>query len=255
MHRWAEALESLATRPEEALALEVSVPFCVWQCLCCNREVEAGLDRDSMARYVDAVIDEMSLVADTLGRGHDVLQVHFGGGSPNHLECEQIERLVQALHQRFRIPAEAEWSIGCDPRRCSATQMDPLYRLGFRQLRFGQADTDPTVQAAAGRLQSAALLADVMQLAREAHFRCLQLELVCGLPGQTPERWQATLQTRRWPLAAVHDPDPAERRRRQGSEMLRCRGVLPAEVLDAGCAPISCARPAMRRSRACRACP
>jgi hypothetical protein len=73
-----------------------------------------------------------------------------------------------------------------------------------------------------------------MQLAREAHFRCLQLELVCGLPGQTPERWQATLQTRRWPLAAVHDPDPAERRRRQGSEMLRCRGVLPAEVLDAG---------------------
>lgn len=191
---WDEALDHLRQRPDEALALELSLPFCVWQCLYCDREIEPGMDLDSMAAYVDLLVMQLERTVRTLATRHDVLMVHLGGGSPNHLALEQIERLVEAVRAAFRTPAEAEWSIGCDPRRCSATQMERLHRLGFRQIRFGQADLDPTVQAAAGRLQSVAMMADVMALARAARFERLQLELVCGLPGQTDAGWMATLE-------------------------------------------------------------
>lgn len=191
--QWDEALDQLRAHHDDLLALELSLPFCVWQCLYCDREIEPGMDLDSMTGYIDSLLLEMDRAARALGRGQDVLMVHLGGGSPNHLGLDQIERLVQAVRAGFRVPAEAEWSIGCDPRRCSQTQMDRLHHLGFRQIRFGQADLDPTVQAAAGRMQSAAMMADVMAMARAARFGCLQLELVCGLPGQTDTGWRKSL--------------------------------------------------------------
>lgn len=190
---WTAALESLAQRPDDALAVEVHLPFCATRCLYCGCDVEATGDERTIAGYVAAMLREMDGVTAVAGRQREAVQIHFGGGTPNHLSDEQLSLLVAGLRERFRVPADAEWSIECDPRRCSATQMDSLRRLGFRHLRFGMGDLQPDVQHAVGRLQSLAMMDDVVAMARHARFDSVQVDLVYGLPLQTERRLRATL--------------------------------------------------------------
>lgn len=191
---WAWALHGLHERPDDTLGLELHLPFCARHCLYCGHDIEAGTPDAGMRGYAVALQQEMALVAGHLGHACDVVQVHFGGGTPNHLPVELLAELVGAVRRRFRVLPETEWSIECDPRRASAAQMDALRALGFTQLRLGLADLDPEVQAAAGRVQSAALMRDVMAMARGARLRSVQLDLVCGLPRQDGVRWRSTLQ-------------------------------------------------------------
>jgi oxygen-independent coproporphyrinogen-3 oxidase len=190
---WTWALHGLHERPDDTVGIEVHLPFCLRHCLYCGHEVEAGSDEGTMGRYAQALRHEMALVAGHLGHACDVVQVHFGGGTPNHLPDDTLADLVLALRQRFRTLAETEWSIDCDPRRATDAQMQMLRRLGFTHLRLGLPDLDPEVQAAAGRVQSLALMHDVMAMARRARLPSVQLDLVCGLPLQDLARWRRTL--------------------------------------------------------------
>lgn len=192
---WLAALQSLRDAPDEAIGLMLDLPFCAWRCLYCQKEVEAGWHPASMQAYVDALVRQIEGVAAALDAGpHPVALVDFGGGSPNHLQMPLLARLSDSLRRGFPSSAEAEWSIACDPRRSSAAQMAELRALGFRHLRLGQADPDAEVQAAAGRVQSMRLMADVIGLARAAGMRSVQLDVVCGLAAQHEQGWAASLQ-------------------------------------------------------------
>lgn len=190
---WGWALRALQERPDDTLGLEVYLPFCARHCLYCGHDIETGTHDAAQLGYAAAVQQEMDLVAGHLGHACDVVQVHFGGGTPNHLPREVLADLVDTVRRRFHVLPETEWSIECDPGRASEAQMQALRGMGFTQLRLGLADLDPQVQAAAGRVQSAALLHDAMAMARGARLRSVQLDLVCGLPLQNAARWRATL--------------------------------------------------------------
>lgn len=162
-----------------------------WYCGCnatVTRKVEVK------EAYLDRLEREIVRVTGELGGRRRVRELHWGGGTPNFLEDDQIERLVTILRDRLDLAPDAELSIECDPRVATPDQLALLRRLGFTRLSFGVQDLDPTVQAAIGRVQGDAEFQALVQAARELRFTSLNFDLVYGLPGQKPETFARTLE-------------------------------------------------------------
>ena len=187
------ALDELARRPEDAVSLSLKLPFCAAHCWCCDRDVSVAQPGAVIDDYLSGLIDEIGLIAERIGPGRDVLQLHLGGGTATELGSSQLARLMHVLQEAFRLPADAEMSVECDPRRVHRGQLELLRGLGFRQISFGVLDLDAEVQQAIGRCHSVALLVDVCDQARARGIRCIDLRLMLGLPHQTERRWRATL--------------------------------------------------------------
>jgi oxygen-independent coproporphyrinogen-3 oxidase len=188
-----EALTALRSRPEERVAVYVHVPFCHVRCLYCACNTTITHSEEKVDQYLDALDREMTLVTDIIGRGRLTDQLHVGGGTPNHLNEPQLARLVEIVERHFRIDHNACTSIECNPRRTSAGQLDLLYGLGFRRVSFGVQDLNADVQRAIGRVQSLDMVRDVFLTARDTGFESINLDLIYGLPFQSPEGFQATL--------------------------------------------------------------
>lgn len=191
--QWTDALERLAARPDDSVAIDLHLPYCATHCLYCGCDVTVTHDEAEIDRYLDALQREMALATRHLGTRREVARLHLGGGTPNHLSDAQLRRLMDTVRRHFRVLPDSSLSIECDPRRCSEAQFATLRELGFAHVQFGMADLDPAVQHAAGRLQSFALMRDAIAMAREKRFESVQIELVCGLPQQTAAGLDRTL--------------------------------------------------------------
>lgn len=189
----ASALQQLAARPDQALAVDVALPFCASHCLCCERQVHVAQPSAVLDAYVADLVAEMVVLVRTLGPGREVLRLHLGGGTANELSEAQLSLLVDGIEQQAGLPGEALLSADCDPRRTGWLQLRVLRRLGFRRLAFGVLDLDGAVQAAIGRAQSPALVADACQTARDSGIESIELRLMVGLPRQTLDSWRSTL--------------------------------------------------------------
>lgn len=246
------ALQSLAQRPGEPVAVSVRLPFCAARCLFCDRDIHAAQPGDVIGSYVDALADEAALLSRHIGRDRDVLQLHLGGGTANELSDSQLASLVEALQAAWRLPSDAEMSVECDPRRVTRQHLEMLRGLGFRHVSFGVADLDITVQQAIGRRNSQALIDDVCESARDAGFERIQLELLVGLPHQNASGWRSTLDRLiamapdRVALACYqHRPDQSPAQRAIDSSALpdgalcaELRSMTSTAMLSAGYAPI-----------------
>jgi len=187
------ALDGLAQRPDEAVSLAFTLPFCAAHCLCCDRDILAAQPEEVIGDYVDGLIEETRRLAERLGTRREVLQLNLGGGSASELEEVQVSRLVHAVRDAWHLPADAEMSIDCDPRRVGWMQMQLLRSLGFTHVNFGVLDLDPRVQQAIGRRHSAALIDDVCEVARSCDIEYVNLGLMIGLPHQNLASWRDTL--------------------------------------------------------------
>lgn len=190
---YAAALRAVAERPEETLSLYVHVPFCPGRCLYCGCNTTITHDSSRIDRYLDALEQEMAMVAALVDADRDVLQMHLGGGTPNYLNDAQLTRLTEMLERHFRILSDTDQSIECDPRRTSAGQLELLHALGYRRITFGVQDLEPEVQRAIGRIQSLELIRDVYWMAREIGFETIAFDLIYGLPEQSEASFQKTL--------------------------------------------------------------
>ncbi len=189
-----EALERLAARRDEPLALSLRLPFCAVHCLCCERPIQAGEPSHVIDAYVDDLCSEIERVAEFAGREHDVIQLLLGGGSATELDDSQLARLMTTIERQWRLPADAVFVAECDPRRADGARLALLRGLGFRSVTFGVLDLDPEVQCAIGRCQSGALIDDVCDLARASGIEIVNLDLMAGLPRQTEDGWCRTIE-------------------------------------------------------------
>lgn len=189
-----EALAELSGAEADALSVYVHIPFCGYRCHYCACNVTVARRPDVADEYLDRLEREVELVTAILGRRREPVQLHLGGGTPNALTVSQLERLARMLERRFAFGSTAERSIEADPRLVQREQLTCLHDLGFRRISFGVQDFAPEVQVAIGRLQPAEVVAESVTLARETGFEGINIDLVYGLPEQTPERFERTLQ-------------------------------------------------------------
>jgi len=177
----------------QPLSLYVHLPFCDTLCYYCGCNKVVTRDHGRSAKYIKYLDKELALAAPFLGDSRAIEQMHWGGGTPNFLSREEMSSLMSAIEARFARGARTEYSIEVDPRSAEPGRMAFLAALGFTRLSIGVQDFDPAVQKAVHRLQSVETTARVMAEARDHGIKSVNLDLIYGLPRQTLDSFNRTL--------------------------------------------------------------
>jgi oxygen-independent coproporphyrinogen-3 oxidase len=178
-----------------ALSLYVHVPFCFSPCFYCGCNRFITRDTAKGVRYVEQLLHEIALLAPLFDREREVVQLHLGGGTPNFLNAETLEWLIDGLSEAFTLSRarSRDYSIELDPRSVPPDYAPALARLGFNRVSLGVQDFDPEVQRAVNRLQSTEETLDLIDACRDSGFRSVNVDLIYGLPRQTPAAFRRTL--------------------------------------------------------------
>lgn len=186
------ARSNAAARP---LSLYVHVPFCRRICFYCACNKIATKNTQLAEPYLSRLDREMILTSRHLDTSREVTQLHWGGGTPTFLTLAQMGDLIDRLDARFGLSSspERDYAIEIDPREADVLTLRHLQALGFNRLSLGVQDLDPKVQQAINRVQPRVLTESLIEEARRLGFHSLNLDLIYGLPHQTPESFAATL--------------------------------------------------------------
>jgi oxygen-independent coproporphyrinogen-3 oxidase len=181
------------TRSATALSIYVHIPFCESVCYYCACNKVITKHHSKGAEYLHYLSREIDLITQHLGQGQKVSQLHLGGGSPTFLSDAELGDVMSMLQRNFELVPGGEYSIEIDPRTVTDLRLEHLHRLGFNRLSFGVQDFDPQVQFAIHRVQPRFQVEALMHSARRIGYESINLDLIYGLPLQTPESFERTL--------------------------------------------------------------
>ena len=194
-----EYIQALAHRrsagagQQTPLSLYVHIPFCESLCFYCACNKIITKNKTQAATYLHYLSQEVALHTAHLGRGQVVSQLHLGGGTPTFLSDEQLHQLFAMLRDNFEFAPGGEYAIEVDPRTVDEHRLAVLAELGFNRLSFGVQDFEPDVQKAVHRIQPAQQVFQLVQAARRLGFESVNVDLIYGLPLQTPLSFDRTL--------------------------------------------------------------
>jgi oxygen-independent coproporphyrinogen-3 oxidase len=177
------------------LSLYIHIPFCHSLCYYCGCNKIVTRNEQRVARYMEMLYKEIEMQAALFDKSRKVEQLHFGGGTPTYLDREQLGALMDHLRASFNFDEsdEREFSIEVDPRTVDAERIQELWDLGFNRLSLGIQDFDERVQQAVNRAQSPVEVQGLVDAARKAGFGSISFDLIYGLPHQTVESFDKTL--------------------------------------------------------------
>ncbi len=175
------------------LSLYIHIPFCESLCYYCACNKIITRHHERAAEYLQYLEREVALHTAIIGQGQTVSQLHFGGGTPTFLSDEELGGLMAMLRRNFHFVENGEYSIEVDPRTIDVQRLDALKAMGFNRLSFGVQDFDPAVQKAVHRIQPAEQVFALVAAARERGFASVNVDLIYGLPKQSPESFDRTL--------------------------------------------------------------
>jgi len=180
-----------------SLSVYVHVPFCRSACFYCGCNRVISQDSARGEAYLVRLYHEVELTASLIDRDREVVQLHFGGGTPNFLSPTQLGEAVDTLRRQFRLSrsVDAEMSIELDPRALSPDDVSELAAIGFNRASLGVQDFDPEVQQAVNRVQSIEQTLSIIEACRRHGMRSVGVDLIYGLPHQNEAGFAATLNT------------------------------------------------------------
>ncbi|MEA3373675.1 MAG: oxygen-independent coproporphyrinogen III oxidase [Campylobacterota bacterium] len=185
------------------LSLYFHLPFCRNACYFCGCNVVFTSKEEKMLRYVDYLKREMEILSRHLDMSREVIQLHFGGGTPTFFTASQLKEVIEMIRSHFKnFRADAEISCEIDPRHIDEDQMKVLSEGGFNRVSFGIQDFNEKVQIAVHRVQPYDVTKAAMDLARKYNMHSVNVDLIYGLPYQSLETFKKTLE-----LALTLNPD------------------------------------------------
>ncbi|WP_417344650.1 oxygen-independent coproporphyrinogen III oxidase [Ferrimonas sp.] len=192
--------EAIQDSDKRNLSLYIHVPFCHKLCYYCGCNKIITRHAHKADQYLDYLEREINARA-PLFKEYSVTQMHWGGGTPTFLNHEQIRRLVKLLKEKFNFADEGEFAIEVDPREIELDTLEVLKEVGFNRISVGVQDFNKEVQVAVNREQDEQFIFDLIEHARKLGFTSTNIDLIYGLPHQTPESFAKTLER-------VKDLDP-----------------------------------------------
>ncbi|MCX6076316.1 MAG: oxygen-independent coproporphyrinogen III oxidase [Campylobacterales bacterium] len=185
------------------LSLYFHLPFCRNACYFCGCNVVFTSKDDKMVRYMEYLKRELKILSKHLNCNREVIQMHFGGGTPTFFSAPQLQEIIEEIKSYFpNFVKDAEISCEIDPRHINEEQMRVMSEAGFNRVSFGIQDFNEKVQLAVHRVQPYGMTKDAMDLARKYNMHSVNVDLIYGLPHQTLETFKETLS-----LALSLNPD------------------------------------------------
>lgn len=177
------------------LSLHVYIPFCANTCHYCFCTRVITKDRSRAQPYLAALYREIDLLGKAVNPDLPVQRLHLGGGTPTFLSHHDLSALMGKLRSGFTLRDDdmGDYSVEIDPREADWTTLGLLRELGFNHLNVGVQDLDPGVQRAVNRMQSVEETQAVLDAAKALAYRSVSMDLMYGLPQQTPESFARTL--------------------------------------------------------------
>lgn len=183
----------LGKKEKTPLGIYIHVPFCRSKCQYCDFYSLGGAREKGLTEnYLEAVIRHMQ-EAGALAPGYRVDTVYFGGGTPSYLGQDGLIRLMDGVRRRFSVAGDAEVTLEANPDSVSEKMLKRLKAEGFNRLSLGVQTDDDLLLRKLGRPHSYRQAAHAVELARQAGFTNISLDLMYGLPGQTRSDWVNTL--------------------------------------------------------------
>lgn len=188
------ALQRVA-KANEPLSLYFHLPFCPNICYYCGCNKIITKDHGRSAKYIKYLAKEMAMVTKVMGahRKIPVTQLHWGGGTPTFLSHDEMTELMHYTREHFELLPGGEYSIEIDPRRVSEQDIALLAELGFNRISLGVQDFNLAVQEAVHRVQTIEETQAVIDWSRKYGFKSRSVDLIYGLPKQTPETFKETV--------------------------------------------------------------
>lgn len=204
------------------MELYIHIPYCRQKCRYCDFASWAGQE-GTMAAYVDALLTEAGAMA-AYAKGAAIQTVFIGGGTPSTLPATLLSKLLTGLHRYFDIPSGIEFTTEANPGTLTEAWLDAARHGGVNRLSMGMQAAQPALLRTLGRIHTHGDVVDSVSMARRMGIDNISVDLMFGLPGQTPDLWRESLQA-----ALALDV-----------EHMSCYGLIPEEGtplkrdLDAG---------------------
>jgi oxygen-independent coproporphyrinogen-3 oxidase len=193
----AEFLDAIkrGNQRKSPLSLYFHIPFCETACYFCGCNVIVTQQREKAVNpYLEYISKNIEMIAPLIDPDRKVVQLHWGGGTPNYLNPDHVEQLWEKIRQHFTFDESAEISIEVNPRYIDRNYILLLRNMGFNRISFGIQDFDPKVQETINRVQPEQMLFNVMGWMREAGFESVNVDLIYGLPHQNLDTFRQTIQ-------------------------------------------------------------
>ncbi len=175
------------------LSLYYHLPFCDTLCYFCGCNMIITRNRDRVSKYIDYLKKEIAIYRELIHDDRKAIQLHWGGGTPTHLNPAEITELLGAITSNFQFQPDVEASCEIDPRGLTRGHLEALRNGGMNRISMGVQDFNPQVQEAVNRIQPEDMTRQVIEWARELKFESINLDLIYGLPFQTTEEFAKTV--------------------------------------------------------------
>ncbi len=175
------------------LSLYVHIPFCDTICYYCACNKIITKNHSLSDEYLDLLETELHMLSPLFDPDREIEQLHLGGGTPTFLSDEEMIQLMSLIEDNFKVSDDCEMSIEIDPRKVTDDSLRTLTNIGFNRMSLGVQDFDERVQRAVNRVQSYEMVRDRLRTARECGVRSVNMDLIYGLPFQTPQTFDQTL--------------------------------------------------------------
>ncbi|MCB4759808.1 MAG: oxygen-independent coproporphyrinogen III oxidase [Sulfurovum sp.] len=180
---------------DEKLSLYIHLPFCRSACYFCGCNVVFTSKEEKLSTYIEYLKKEINILAKYLDTSREVIQFHFGGGTPTFYKAFELDEIISYIKKVFpNWSKDAEISVEIDPRFFNEAQMKIFKKYGFNRISFGVQDFDPKVQKEIHRIQPYDLTKAAVDLARKHGINSINIDLIYGMPYQTFESFKNTLQ-------------------------------------------------------------
>lgn len=176
------------------IGLYIHVPFCIRKCLYCDF-ASVPLAQDVVELYLRGLYQEIDHYSQTLpAEQKQIASLFVGGGTPTCLKAKQLNGILEQVSQKFFLVPQAEITTEANPGTVTLSYLQELRAVGFNRISLGVQSTHPKLLQLIGRIHSFEQAKVAVQDARQAGFDNLNLDLIFGLPEQTLEQWQQSLE-------------------------------------------------------------
>lgn len=180
---------------KEKISLYIHLPFCRSACYFCGCNVVFTSKEEKLSRYIEYLKKEIDILAQHIDTNREVIQFHFGGGTPTFYKAFELDEIVSYVKSKFtNWSNKAEISCEIDPRYFNEEQMKVFQKHGFNRISFGVQDLDAKVQKEIHRVQPLQLTKNAVELARKYGINSINTDFIYGLPYQTLETFKTTLE-------------------------------------------------------------